>query len=200
MDIFKIKKLKKKGAFEIELIHILNNINDKFMKENGQITEDEFSKIIVKLRNFQDTINKIKFDFVVNGIYELRKFIVGKNKEKKFYIFSIVIKLKECQKSFQESSIIYLEKLIAQNIKKAVVTHVHRESNLESSTLTNLEEVTSTPQTFDKESRFWFLLKKVKNVNKLCIILLKKYFNIALSEKKKEKSKEIEDEKTIKDK
>ena len=201
MDIFKIKKLKKKGAFEIELIHILNNINDKFMKENGQITEDEFSKIIVKLRNFQDTINKIKFDFVVNGIYELRKFIVGKNKEKKFYIFSIVIKLKECKTAFQESSIIYLEKLIAQNLKKSVVSHDHKEINLESSTLTNLEEVTSSPQTFDKESRFWFLLKKVKNVNKLCIILLKKYFHISLSEVKiKEKSNEIEDEKTIKDK
>ena len=200
VDIFKIKKLKKKGVFEIELLHILNNINEKFVRENGQITEDEFSKIIVKLRNFQETITKVKFDFIVNGIYEQRKFIVDKNKEKKFYIFSIVIKLKECQKSFQESSIIYLEKLIAQNMKKASVTHIHKETNLESSTITNLEENTST-QSFDKESRFWFLLKKVKNVNKLCIILLKKYFNISLSEvEKKNKSNVIEDEKTIKDK
>ena len=199
LDIFKIKKLKKKGVFEIELLHILNNINDKFMRENGQITEDEFSKIIIKLRNFQDTIIKVKFDFIVNGIYEQRKFIVGKDKEKKFYIFSIVIKLKESKRVFQESSIIYLEKLIAQNIKKSSVTHVRKDTNIDTSTITNLEEITSTPQVFDRESRFWFLLKKVKNVNKLCIILLKKYFNIALSEKKKEKSKEIEDEKTIKD-
>jgi hypothetical protein len=186
LDIFKIKKLKKKGVFEIELLHILNNINDKFMRENGQITEDEFSKIIIKLRNFQDTIIKVKFDFIVNGIYEQRKFIVGKDKEKKFYIFSIVIKLKESKRVFQESSIIYLEKLIAQNIKKSSVTHVHKDTNIDTSTITNLEEITSTPQVFDRESRFWFLLKKVKNVNKLCIILLKKYFNIALSEKKKE--------------
>ena len=187
LDIFKIKKLKKKGVFEIELLHILNNINDKFMRENGQITEDEFSKIIIKLRNFQDTIIKVKFDFIVNGIYEQRKFIVGKDKEKKFYIFSIVIKLKESKRVFQESSIIYLEKLIAQNIKKSSVTHVHKDTNIDTSTITNLEEITSTPQVFDRESRFWFLLKKVKNVNKLCIILLKKYFNIALSEKKKDK-------------
>ena len=41
----------------------------------------------------------------------------------------------------------------------------------------------------------------MKNVNKLCIILLKKYFNISLSEvEKKNKSNVIEDEKTIKDK
>ena len=204
LEIFKIGKLKKKGSFEIDLLNILNNINDKFMRENGQITEDEFSKIIIKLRNFQETILKVKFDFIVNGVYEQRKLKVGLNKEKKFYIFSIVIKLKETKTSFQESSIIYLEKLIHQNLKKIVLNPNNKNNNkenFESSTLTNIEEMTSTPQSFDKESRFWFLLKKVKNVNKLCIILLKKYFKISLSEiRSKESNNEIEDEKTIKDK
>ena len=35
-----------------------------------------------------------------------------------------------------------------------------------------------TPQIFDKQSNYLILVKKIKQINKLGIIILKKFFNI----------------------
>ena len=199
-DLFNIKKLKKKGSFEIDLFKVLDNINEIYNKEIGQISEDEFSKLIVKLRSFEETLNAIKFNFLISGTFEQRKLEIPKNKEKILYIFCLILKLNDLKTASQEAGILCLENLINKN-KQIITSNSHR-SNYENSIITNLEDISSAPQSFDKESRFWFLLKKVKNINKMCVILLKKYFkiNINQNESNSENSNETEDEKTIKDK
>ena len=201
-EIFQIGKLKKKGNFEIDLEKVLNNINELFNKEVGQISDDEFSKSIIKLRTFEETLLKIKFSFIVTGYFEQRKFPIPNNKEKYLYIFCLFIKLKKSHLINNETNILYLEDLINQDTKK--FTSNTQIDKVENSFITNLQAIAlNPPQSFDKESRFWFLLKKVKNINQMCIILLKKYFQISLNKNKKNKKKNlnlIEDEKTIKDK
>ena len=200
-DLFKIGKLKKKGNIEIGLNEILKNINEIFKKEIGQISEDEFSKIITKLRTFEETLKTIKFSFIVTGNFEQRKFKVKHNKEKILYIFCIFIKLKETQNFIQENNILFLENLINSNAQ-IISSNSHRDITVDNSIITNLEDIALKPQIFDKESRFWFLLKKVKNINNMFIILLKKYFNIIICSNNNNigKNDTIEDEKTIKDK
>ncbi len=200
-DLFKIGKLKKKGNIEIGLNEILKNINEIFNKEIGQISEDEFSKIITKLRTFEETLKTIKFSFIVTGNFEQRKFKVKHNKEKILYIFCIFIKLKETQNFIQENNILFLENLINSNAQ-IISSNSHRDITVDNSIITNLEDIALKPQIFDKESRFWFLLKKVKNINNMFIILLKKYFNIIICSNNNNigKNDTIEDEKTIKDK
>ena len=201
-EIFHIRKLKKKGNFEIDLGKVLDNINALFNKEVGQISDDEFSKIIIKLRTFEETLLKIKFSFIVTGYFEKRNFQITNDKEKCLYIFYFFIKLKKSHLMTNETNILYLEDLINQDTKK-LTSNTQLEKN-ENSFITNLEAIAlNPPQTFDKESRFWFLLKKVKNINQMCIILLKKYFLISINKTNKNNKNNlnvIEDEKTIKDK
>ncbi len=199
-DLFKISKLKKKGNIEIDLNDILKNINEIFNKEIGQISEDEFSKIITKLRTFEDTLKTIKFSFMVTGTFEQRKLKVRKNKEKILYIFYLFVKLKESHTFIQENNILFLDNLINTNAQ-IISSNSHRDITVDNSIITNFEDIASKPQIFDKESRFWFLLKKVKNINNMFIILLKKYFNIIISSNNNIGKNDItEDEKTIKDK
>ena len=68
----------------------------------------------------------------------------------------------------------------------------------ENTSFSYLEEISSTPQIFDKESRFWFLIKKMKNINKIFIVLLKKFFKISINNKK-ENLIAIDDENKIKE-
>ena len=200
-DLFKIGKLKKKGNIEIDLNDVLKNINEIFNKEIGEISEDEFSKIIIKLRKFEDTLKTIKFSFIVTGTFEQRKLKIRNNKEKTLYIVYLFVKLKKSHNFGQENNILVLENLI--NINAQIISsNSHRDLNTENSIITNLEDIASKPQIFDKESRFWFLLKKVKNINNMFIILLKKYFNIIISSNNnnKDKTNIKENEKTLKDK
>ena len=200
-EIFEIGKLKKKGNFEIDLNKVLDNINRLFNKEVGQISDDEFSKIIIKLRTFEETLMKIKFSFIVTGYFEKRTFPITNNKQKNLYIFYLFIKLKKSHLFTNENNILYLEDLINQDTKK--LSSNTQLDKIESSFITNLEAIAlNPPQTFDKESRFWFLLKKVKNINQMCIIVLKKYFQISINKKQNNQTilNLIEDEKTIKDK
>ena len=194
-DLFNISKLKKKGNFEIDLNLVFNNINNIFNKEIGQISEDEFSKIIIKLRTFEETLSNIKFNFVVSGNFEQRKLEIPNKKDKILYIFCVFIKLKEIKTQFQETNILCLENLINQNYENL---NLKNTKITENTSFSYLEEISSTPQIFDKESRFWFLIKKMKNINKIFIVLLKKFFKISINNKK-ENLIAIDDENKIKE-
>ena len=181
MDIFKINKFIEKGVFEVNLLTVLNSIDDLFMKEIGLISEDEFSKAILKLKDFKDALNSVNFNFKVYVNYEERFLIREKMKKKKYYIFLINVNLDECNNYSRESGLVKLEKLFDNKIKTFTTTTSHRD--LDYSTVLS---VSVNPQMFNNDSRFWLLLKKIKTINKLVIILLKKYFKINLEKKNSE--------------
>ena len=188
MDIFKINKFIEKGVFEINLLTVLNSIDEIFMKEIGLISEDEFSKVILKLKDFRDALHSVNFNFKVYVNYEERFLIREKMKKKKYYIFLINVNLDESNNYTKESGLVQLEKLFDNKIKTLTTTS-HRD--LDYSTVLS---VSVNPQMFNNDSRFWILLKKIKTINKLVIILLKKYFKINL-----EKKNSDEEEKDILD-
>ena len=102
-------------------------------------------------------------------------------KKKKYYIFLINVNLDECNNYSRESGLVKLEKLFDNKIKTFTTTTSHRD--LDYSTVLS---VSVNPQMFNNDSRFWLLLKKIKTINKLVIILLKKYFKINLEKKNAE--------------
>ena len=180
MDIFKINKFIEKGVFEVNLLTVLNSIDDLFMKEIGLISEDEFSKAILKLKDFKDALNSVNFNFKVYVNYEERFLIREKMKKKKYYIFLINVNLDESNNYSRESGLLKLEKLFDNKIKTLTTTS-HRD--IDYSTILS---VTVNPQMFNNDSKFLFLLKKIKNINKLGILLLKKYFKIHIEKKNSE--------------
>ncbi len=188
MDIFRINKIANNGVFEINLLTALNSIEDLFMKEIGLISEDEFSKAIIKLKEFRDSLRSVNFTFKVYVNYEERFLMKDKTKKKKYYIFLINVNLDESNGYSKESGLSKLEKLF-DNKFKTLTTNSHREVDY-----STVVSVTVNPQVFDKDSRFWLLLKKIKTINKLGIILLRKYFKINLEKKNSE-----EEEKDILD-
>ena len=176
LDLFKINKLIQRGVFEISLISILNNIEEIFMKEIGLISEDEFSKVIVKIKDFKETLQTVKFNFHIHGSFEERILIKDKRKQKKYYIFNLKLNLEEISKKTTESGILKIEKLFDNKIKSSTTSSLIRD-DLSFITHNNLEDM-MTPQIFDKQSNYLILVKKIKQINKLGIIILKKFFNI----------------------
>ena len=180
IDIFKINKLNTRGIFEMNLMNILNNIEEIFTKEVGLISEDEFSKIIVKLKDFKEILQTIKFNFKVNGSYEQRSLIKDKNKEKKYYFFILKLYLEEISKKKTENGIMKIEKLF-ENKMKSVTTNSLIRDDL-SFINNNIDEII-TPQIFEKQSSYLILIKKIKQINKLGILILRKYFKINIQKK-----------------
>ena len=180
IDIFKISKLLTRGIFEMNLISILNNIEEIFTKEIGLISEDEFSKVIIKLKDFKEILQSIKFNFKISGSYEQRTLVKDKNKEKKYYFFILKLNLEEISKKTTENGIIKIEKLF-ENKMKSVTTNSLIRDDL-SFINNNIEEII-TPQIFEKQSSYLILIKKIKQINKLGILILRKYFKINIQKK-----------------
>ena len=180
IDIFKINKLVTRGMFEMNLISILNNIEEIFTKEIGLISEDEFSKVIIKLKDFKEILQTIKFNFKISGSYEQRSLVKDKNKEKKYYFFILKLNLEEISKKTTENGITKIEKLFDNKMKSVTTNSLIRD---DLSFVNNNIDDMITPQIFEKQSSYLILIKKIKQINKLGILILRKFFKINIQKK-----------------
>ena len=176
LELFKINKLIQRGVFEISLTSILYNIEEIFMKEIGLISEDEFSKVIIKIKEFIQTLQNTKFNFQIHGSFEQRSLVKDKKKDKKYYFFILKLNLEEICKKTTETGIFKIEKLFEHNLKTSTTSTFIRDE-LSFISHNNIEDIT-VPQVFDKQSNYLILVKKIKQINKLGILLLKKFFKI----------------------
>ena len=90
-DLFKFEKFHNQGNFTQNLSSVYNNINEIYMREVGQLGEDAFSKIIIPLNEFKNSMDNSSLNFHVEVNFKEKKLNKGKNKIKYYFIFTISI-------------------------------------------------------------------------------------------------------------
>ena len=168
MELFKLEKLDKKGNLTKKLLKVYENIDEIFIREVGQLGEDSFSKIIIQIKEIENSIKLFNSTLLVNISYESKEIRKDSEHIKKYYIF--ILKIYE---DFEQKNI--------SNANNNLFTRGHTVFNNDISIdLNDGNHIINQLYKHEKsiKTKEVVLIDKIKDINDLSSLILLKIYNI----------------------